>query len=148
MLHRLMINSAFAPLWGLQWQCFSFRGYTSYIDYSRALMLLANFKAHLLLGLSLPFSTIPPAAAGVFPRLRESQTTRSPSSTSAPSSPTAASARSPPPPRHLQLLHRARRHRSRRPNAKLVHDSGRQTAAFQHSQRLQLLLKGEARALS
>ncbi len=49
---------------------------------------------------------------------------------------------------HLQLLHRARRHRSRRRNAELVHDSGRQTAAFQLSQRLQLLLKGEARALS
>ncbi len=60
-----------------------------YLDYIRALILLANLKAHLLLGLSLPFSAIPPAAAGVVPRLRESQTNRSPA---------AASARSPPPP--------------------------------------------------
>ncbi len=43
-----------------------------YLDYSRALILLANFNAHLLLGLSLPFSAIPPSAAGVVPRLRES----------------------------------------------------------------------------
>ncbi len=43
-----------------------------YLDYSRTLILLANFKAHLLLGLSLPYSAIPPAAAGVVPRLRES----------------------------------------------------------------------------
>ncbi len=41
----------------------------------------------------------------------------------------------------LQFCHKARR------NAKLVHDSGRKTAALQHSQRLQLLLKGEARAV-
>ncbi len=43
-----------------------------YLDYSRALILLANFKAHVLLGLSLPFTAISPAAAGVVPRLRGS----------------------------------------------------------------------------
>ncbi len=43
-----------------------------YLDYSTALILLANFKAQLLLGLSLPFSAIQPAAAGVVSRLRES----------------------------------------------------------------------------
>ncbi len=41
-----------------------------YLDYRRALILLNNCKAHLLLGLSLPFSAIPPAAAGVVPHLR------------------------------------------------------------------------------
>ncbi len=55
------MNSAFGPLWGLQRQCFSFRNLSSNLDYSRALILLA----HLILGLSLPFSAIPPAAAGV-----------------------------------------------------------------------------------
>ncbi len=34
-----------------------------YLDYSRALILLANFEAQLLLGLSLPFSAIPPAVS-------------------------------------------------------------------------------------
>ncbi len=67
----MMMNSAFAPLWGLQRQCFSFRNYPL-----PRLQQDANpagyFKAHLLLGLSLPFLAIPPAAAAVVPRLRES----------------------------------------------------------------------------
>ncbi len=39
-----------------------------YFDYSRALILLPHFKAHLLLGLSLPFSAIPPQPRGVLKR--------------------------------------------------------------------------------
>ncbi len=44
----MMMNSSFAPLWGLQRQCFSLV-IILYLDYSKA------FPAHLLLGLSLPF---------------------------------------------------------------------------------------------
>ncbi len=59
----MMMNSAFAPLWAYKGSALVFV-IILYLDYSRALILLANFKAHLLLGLSLPFSAIPPAAAG------------------------------------------------------------------------------------
>ncbi len=43
-----------------------------YLDYSRALILLAYFKAYLFSACLSPFSAIPHAAAGVFLRLRES----------------------------------------------------------------------------
>ncbi len=65
------MNSAFAPLCGLKGSALVFV-IILYLDYSRALILLANSKTHLLLRLSLPFSAIPPTAAGVVPRLRES----------------------------------------------------------------------------
>ncbi len=51
-------------------QCFSFRNYL--LLRLQAVLLQAHFKAHLLLGLSLSFSAIPPTAAGIVPRLRES----------------------------------------------------------------------------
>ncbi len=68
----MMMNFAFAPLWGLQRECFSFRNYPLLrLQQGDNPAAVANFKAHLLLGLSLPFSVIPPAAAGVVPGLRE-----------------------------------------------------------------------------
>ncbi len=54
------MNSAFAPLWSLKGSALVFV-IILYLDYSRVLILQANFKAHLLLGQSLPFSAIPPA---------------------------------------------------------------------------------------